>query len=97
LNEVSFHLNAALDTADRPGWERALIQHYLNELKWRGVEAPSFDEAMRQYSAFLVEGFIAAFINPADCLPETPSAAYTARFSAAMLANDTIGVLSRIS
>jgi hypothetical protein len=97
MNEVSFHLNAALDTADRPGWERALIRHYLNELKRHGVDAPGLDEAMRQYSAFLVEGFVAAFINPADCLPETPSAAYTARFSAAMLANDTIGTLSRIT
>src|SRR5262249_5895367 len=37
--EVSYHLTCGLDTADRPRWERSLVQHYLEELARHGVAA----------------------------------------------------------
>ena len=94
--EVAYHLGCALDTADRPRWEGALIQHYLRELAQAGVEAPSFDEAMRQYAVFLAFGYCIFIINDAVFQAEAVNTAYTARFSAAMLDHDTIARLKEI-
>lgn len=98
MSEVCYHITLALDVADRPRWERALVRHYLDELRRHGVaDAPHFDEAMRQHAAFLVEGFCLVLTNDAYFQPEPPIAAYAARFSQAMLDNDTIGVLARVA
>jgi hypothetical protein len=94
--EVAYHLGCALDTADRGRWEGALIQHYLDALKEAGVEAPSFDEAMRQYAVFLAFGYCIFIINDAVFQAEAVNTAYTARFSAAMLDHDTIARLKEI-
>ncbi len=97
LVEVTYHLVAAADIADRGRWERALIQHYLDELERRGVEVPDFDEAMRQYAAFLPYGYLIWLTNETFMQPEAVNTAYTARFSAAMMDHDTIGVLQTIA
>lgn len=94
LVEVAYHVAGALDTADRQRWERSLVQHYLDELGRCGVNPPDFDEAMRQYAAFLVQGYCIFMINATDFQTEAINTVYTARFSAAMLDNDTLGVLA---
>ena len=94
--EVTYHVACALDTADRPRWEGALVRHYLDELSRNGVDAPSFDEAMRQFGAFLVYGYLVFLINETDYQSGAVNTAYTARFSAAMIAHDTIGLLAAI-
>lgn len=96
MAEVCYHITLALDVADRPRWERALVRHYLDELRFRGIaDALGFDEAMRQHGAFLIEGFCLVLTNDAYFQPEPPITAYAARFSQAMLDNDTVGLLAR--
>jgi len=92
LGEVCNHIVLALDMADRPRWEGALLRHYLDELKSRGVEdVPGFDEAMRQYAIFLVETYCLVLTNRTNVMTETWITTYSARCNAAMLENDTIG------
>ncbi|MDG2004064.1 MAG: hypothetical protein P8J20_12105 [Novosphingobium sp.] len=97
MAEVCYHLTLALDVFDRRNSERDLVRHYLEELKRHGVtDAPDFDEAMRQHAAFLIEGFCLVITNDAYFMPEAPITAYAARFSQAMLDNDTAGQLARV-
>ena len=96
LLEVTYHLGCALDTADRPRWEAALIQHYLAELGRQGVAAPGFEEAMRQYACFLAYGYCIFIINESFFQMEAVNTAYTARFSAAMLQHRTAEVLESV-
>ena len=95
--EIAYHLGCALDLADRRAWEGALIQAYLEELRAHGVEPPSFEAAMHQYGAFLAFGYAIFIINEAVFQTEANNTAYTARFSQAMLDNDTLGKLAAIS
>jgi hypothetical protein len=94
--EVTYHMGGALDEADRPRWEGALVQHYLEALKANGVDAPGFDEAFFQYRCFLAYGYAVFIINESVFQKEAINTAYTARFSAAMLQHDTADLLSRI-
>jgi len=97
MAEVCYHITLSLDVVDRQAGERELARHYLDELKRHGVtDAPSFDEAMRQHAAFLVEGYCLVLTNDPFFQPEAPITAYAARFSEAMLDNDTTGVLARV-
>jgi hypothetical protein len=97
MSEVCYHITLALDYADRPAWEEDLVRHYLAELRANGVsDAPDFDEAMRQFSIFLVEGFCLVLTNDTYFMEEAPITAYAARFSAAMLDHDTIRLLQTL-
>lgn len=96
LGEVSYHLGCALDQVDRRNHERELVRFYLDELQKHGITPPSLDEAMHCYAAFLAFGFCIFLTNDAVWQPEAINTAYTARFSAAMIDNDTIGALSSI-
>jgi len=95
--EVTYHVTCALDTADRPRWEGALVRHYLDELSRNGVDAPSFDEAMRQFGIFLAYGYLVFIINETYYQSSSVNTAYTARFSSAMLDHGTIGLLAAIN
>lgn len=94
--EVAYHIVCALDPMDRRRWEGPLVQHYLGELRRQGVDALSFDEAMQQYSAFMVLGYCIFLVNASDFQPEAINTVYTARFSAAMIDNRTLEVLQAI-
>ena len=93
MKEVSYHVTCALDTADRRRWDHALVQHYLDELRGHGVDAPGFDAAMKQFGQFLLNGHIIFLVNESFYQPEAVNTAYTARFSAAMIEHDTLGLL----
>jgi hypothetical protein len=95
--EIAYHLSCTLDQADRPRWEGALIQHYLDELRRHGAAAPAFDEAFRQYVIFLVYGCWVFIINDTVWQQSAVNTAYAARISAAMLDHDTLGVLERLA
>lgn len=98
MAEVCYHITLTMDVADRPRWERELVSHYLEELKRHGVaDAPDLDDAMRQHGAFLIEGFCLVLTNDAYFMPEAPITAYAARFSQAMLDNDTMGLLALVA
>lgn len=96
LGEVAYHIGCALDQVDRRDHERALIGAYLGELARSGVAPPPLDEAMRTYAAFLSFGFCIFMVNAAKWQPEAINTAYTARFSAAMIDNDTLGALEEL-
>lgn len=96
IAEVAYHIGGALDPIDRRASERDLMRHYLEELRNNGAFPPSLEDAMRQYAAFLAYGFCIFMVNDAVWQPEAINTAYTARFSAAMQDNDTIGALAAI-
>lgn len=96
MKEVAYHLACALDTADRARWEHALVGHYLDALRRHGIDAPSFDDAMRQYGIFLAFAYSVFIVNAEIFQPEPVNTAYTARISAAMIDHDTIGLLNAI-
>ncbi|TAL03303.1 MAG: hypothetical protein EPO08_04485 [Rhodospirillaceae bacterium] len=96
IEEISYHIVCALDLADRPRWEGALLRHYLDELERNGVTPPSFDDALYQYGLFLARGYIVFLCNESFYQVEAINTAYTARFSAAMLDHDTIGLLKTV-
>lgn len=94
--EVTYHLTCALDTADRSGWERALVSHYLDELGRHGVDAPAVGEAMHQFGVFLAYGYLIFLVNESLFQPEAVNTAYTARFSTAMLEHRTKELLASL-
>ena len=96
IKEVAYHLAGALDSGDRRRWESALIQHYLAELRGYGIDAPSFDEAMEHYAAFLLDGHIIFMVNESFYQPESINTAYTARFSAAMIDHNTLDMIDAL-
>ncbi len=96
LCEVAYHMACALDQIDRRDCERDLVAGYLDALRENGVTPPPLDEAMRHYAAFLAFGFCIFMVNDAVWQPEAINTAYTARFSAAMVDNDTLGALDAV-
>lgn len=96
IQEVSYHMAGALDPIDRRASERGLVELYLTELARHGVTPPSLDEAMQHYAAFLAFGYCIFLVNDSLFQPEAINTAYTARFGAAMMDNDTLGVLDRL-
>jgi Ecdysteroid kinase-like family len=94
--EVTYHLAGGLDIADRRRWEGSLVRHYLDALASHGVKPPAFDEAMHQFGIFLTLGYCIFMVNESFFQPEAINTAYTARFSAAMIDHDTMGLLKSI-
>ena len=95
--EVSYHISASVDSADRPRWEGALVQHYLECVSAAGAEPPSFEEAMHQYGVFLTYGHFIWLTTESHYQPEAVNTANAARVSAAMLDHDTIGLVAALA
>lgn len=91
--EVSYFISASVDVADRPRWEGALVQLYLDELTRNGVDAPAFDEAMLQYAILFVYGYFIWITTQSRYQPEAVNTANAARMSAAMLDHNLIELL----
>jgi hypothetical protein len=96
MMEVAYHICCALDLADRPRWDRALVQHYLDELGRNGVDPPGFDDAMAQYAVWLARGWGIFLINQSEFQAEAVNTAYAARFSAAMIDHDSLGRIAAL-
>lgn len=96
MAEVAYHVTGALDMADRRAHERDLVAHYRAAMETEGLALPPLDDLMRQYAAFLAFGYAIFLVNASDFQPEAINTAYTARFSCAMLDNNTPGVLSAL-
>lgn len=94
--EVSYHVSASVDIADRRDWEADLVRHYLAELARCGVSPPDFEQAMEQYAVFLLYGHFIWLTTESRYQPETVNTANVARVSAAMIDHDTIGVLDSV-
>lgn len=94
--EVSYHVSAAVDVADRSQWEGALVRHYLDQLTANGAQAPSFEDAMRQYGVFLIYGHFIWFTTESKFQAEAVNTANAARVSQAMLDHDTVRLIAEL-
>ncbi len=94
--EISYHITGALDVPVRRANERALVDHYRQELIRCGVDAPGLDDLMHQFGVFLANGYAIFLVNASEFQPEAINTAYTARFSSAMLDHDTIGLIAAL-
>jgi aminoglycoside/choline kinase family phosphotransferase len=65
MRDVAYLLCNSLSAELREAHERALIRGYLDGLRARGVDAPDFDAAWRQYRLFALYTFIAAAFTAA--------------------------------
>ena len=91
--EVMYHITCALDPADRRRWDETLIGNYRDELCRNGVDAPSVDNLMHQFAAFLPYGYVTFLVNESHYQTESFNTAHAARFSAAMIDHDTKGLV----
>lgn len=94
--EVSYHVSASIDIADRASWEEDLVRVYLHELTACGVAAPDLDEAMHQYGVFLLYGLFIWQTTESHFQAEAVNTANCARVSAAMLDHDALGLLAAL-
>ena len=91
--EVTYHLIAALDVNDRRRWEKDLLRRYLDSLSAHGVAAPSFATAWEAHRREIVYGLFIFLINEVRFQSEAINTAYTARYGAAALDHDTVGLM----
>jgi hypothetical protein len=87
--EISYHITNVLDHGDRRRHDRELVNHYRNELIRSGVDAPSLDELMYQFAAFLPYGYATFIVNSSTYQTESFNTAHAARYNAAMLDHGT--------
>lgn len=93
--EVTYHLVAALDIADRRAWEKSLLTYYLERLRGYGIEdAPDFETAWQAYRREIVYGLFIFLINETRFQGEAINTAYAARFGDAAIAHQTLELLS---
>mgnify|MGYP000981840164 CR=1 FL=1 len=96
MRDIAYHVCTVLDTADRRRWEGPLLQHYLDELRWNGVDAPRFEQTLFDYGIYLAICYFIWFINEAHYQTSANNTACVTRLSAAMIDHDTIGLLKRL-
>src|SRR5262245_55078465 len=92
--EVSYHITNVLDHGDRAAHDRELVDHYRQELSRGGVDAPSLDELMYQFAAFLPYGYATFLINASTYQTESFNTAHTGRYNVAMLQHGTRDIIA---
>ena len=55
--DVGYHIGCTLSPEERRRAESDLLAHYLDRLRFEGVDAPSWDDARRRVGLGLVYGF----------------------------------------
>ncbi len=95
-HDVTYFLISALDIADRPRWERALLEHYLERLAFYGVkEPPSFETALEAYRRHIVYGLFFWLVNPVEWQVEVNNCAVAPRFAMAALDHEIHDLIGR--
>jgi len=62
-HDVHYNIIESLSIADRKANERALVQHYIDELASNGVtDAPDIDTAMQTYGRAIIWGFTVGWL-----------------------------------
>lgn len=92
-HDVNYFLVSSLDMVDRREWEKPLLQHYLEALRRRGVDAPRFDEAWEAYRRQTVYGLYYWLVNPVEFQAEINNCAVAPRFAFAAIDHDTFSLL----
>jgi hypothetical protein len=94
--EVTYHIAASVDVADRARWEGALVRRYLDTVAKHGGTPPAFDEAMHQYGVFLVYGHFIWLTTESHYQPEAVNTANAMRNGIAMLDHDAVGKIAAL-
>jgi len=92
-NDVTYFLVGGLDLPDRRRWEQPLLNHYLDQLRALGVDAPSFDEAWLAHRRDVMWGFYVWLFNGFTYQSESNNTAACTRFATAMIDHDTVAAL----
>jgi hypothetical protein len=92
--EISYHLAASIDIAQRREWERPLLAHYLQALECAGGPRIEFDLAWLRYRQGLVYGLFTFLINETRFQTEAVNTAYTTRFGMAVIDHDSARLLA---
>jgi hypothetical protein len=95
-HDVTYFLISALDMADRPKWERALLEHYLERLAFHGVgNPPTFESALDAYRRHIVYGLFFWLVNPVEWQAEVNNCAVAPRFAMAALHHEIDDLIGR--
>ncbi len=88
--DVSYLITCVLDAEDRRTYERELVEHYVGELRARGVEdSPSSEDAWRAHRRQVLYGIVGLF-----CTPEMQPAEFATRMGTRFaVAADDLGSL----
>ena len=81
--DVSYFIISALDIDVRRSNERALLAHYLSELRARGVDAPTMEAAWLAYRRYNAYGLFVKIVNPDVFKPREINVAWMSRHVAA--------------
>jgi aminoglycoside phosphotransferase (APT) family kinase protein len=92
-NDVSYSIVTALDIEQRRRSEEDLLRHYLAELAAHGVDAPSWDDAWRQYRQQALYGLLSWTVTPTSMYSEGLLDALIRRAAAASDDLDTFAEL----
>ena len=79
----------ATTRSPRTSNDRELVSHYRDRLIGEGIDAPTLDELMRQFAAFLPFGYATFMVNSSTYQTEAFNTAHAARYSLAMLDHGT--------
>lgn len=91
---ISYFLLCALDMADRPRWERALLSHYVTRLTAYGArDVPSLEEAWFLYRCATFYPVVTWLNNSGVWQPEAIATANAVRAASAALQHDVLGLL----
>ncbi|MGF6743437.1 phosphotransferase [Paraburkholderia atlantica] len=95
-HDVTYFLISALDIADRPRWERELLEYYLERLAFHGVDnPPSFESALDAYRRHIVYGLFFWLVNPVEWQAEVNNCAVAPRFAMAALDHEIHDLMGR--
>lgn len=95
-HDVTYFLISALDIADRPRWERALLEYYLERLAFHGVNnPPSIESALDAYRRHIVYGLFFWLVNPVEWQVEVNNCAVAPRFAMAELDHEIHDLMGR--
>jgi hypothetical protein len=90
--DVSYFLTLSLSVEHRRRNERALMEHYLDRLRFYGVTPPSFDDAWLSYRQHIAWCFL-TILCPVEKQAEEICMLNAERACAAMMDHDTFGAL----
>ncbi len=98
MRDVSYFLTTSLDTELRRAHQRGLIKFYLSSLREKGIKAPEFEEAWRQYRIHALYAWVATMFTAAASTLQTMHIARTglARTGEAVVDLDSIALMDEL-
>jgi hypothetical protein len=96
-HDVHYNIIESLSIADRRAHERALVQHYIDELARNGVtDAPDIETAMQAYGRAIIWGFTVGWLLcPERNYDMRIISTNLERLFCAMVDNDTLALVEQ--